>query len=54
MVESGKDIPTMDYKVELVHWGDFGSLEFNKAASRLSLFTSQAASMYTLSATNDF
>jgi hypothetical protein len=38
----------MNYKKELEHWGDFGSLEVNKAASRLSLFTSQAASMHTL------
>jgi hypothetical protein len=50
----GKDIPTMNYKEELEHWGHFGSLEVNKATSRLSLFTSQAASMHTLSATNDF
>jgi hypothetical protein len=54
MVESGKDIPTMNFKKELEHWGDFGSLEVNKAASWLSLFTSQAASMYTLYAKNDF
>jgi hypothetical protein len=44
----------MNYKKELERWGDFGSLDVNKAASRLSLFTSQAASMHTLSVTNDF
>jgi hypothetical protein len=54
MVESGKDIPTMNYKEELEHRGDSGSFEVNKAASRLSLFTSQAASMHTISATNHF